>query len=88
MAVLLPQALIQALAQYDGGVLVVSHDEYLINAVCDELWVLNDCKVQTFPSVAISPSSAYGNCGWCIACRLVIGHIRRLHYLRRVAVPS
>ena len=44
------QALIHALAQFDGGVLVVSHDEYLINAVCDELWVLSDKKVSTFPS--------------------------------------
>eukprot|EP00052_Salpingoeca_macrocollata_P008989 m.70849 g.70849 ORF g.70849 m.70849 type:complete len:744 (-) comp16868_c0_seq1:298-2529(-) len=39
------QALIMALATYEGGVLLVSHDEHLITAVCDELWVIRDKKV-------------------------------------------
>lgn len=32
-------ALIEALLDFSGGVLVVSHDEHLITAVCDRLWV-------------------------------------------------
>nr|CAG4708809.1 unnamed protein product [Naegleria fowleri] len=32
-------ALITALNEYNGGILMVSHDEYLITSVCDEIWV-------------------------------------------------
>jgi len=39
------QALIQALSTFEGGLLVVSHDEHLISAVCDELWILDGHKV-------------------------------------------
>lgn len=39
------KALIAALAEFEGGVLVVSHDEHLITAVCDELWIIKDKKV-------------------------------------------
>eukprot|EP00039_Didymoeca_costata_P005566 m.82564 g.82564 ORF g.82564 m.82564 type:complete len:768 (-) comp12875_c0_seq1:39-2342(-) len=39
------QGLIRALANFEGGVLVVSHDEHLITAVCDELWIIKDKKV-------------------------------------------
>lgn len=39
------QGLIKALANYEGGVFVVSHDEHLISAVCNELWVIKDKKV-------------------------------------------
>ncbi|EGD73389.1 P-glycoprotein [Salpingoeca rosetta] len=39
------QALIRALADYDGGVMIVSHDEHLIKAVCDELWIIRDKQV-------------------------------------------
>eukprot|EP00730_Choanoeca_flexa_P020452 TRINITY_DN9987_c0_g1_i1.p1 TRINITY_DN9987_c0_g1~~TRINITY_DN9987_c0_g1_i1.p1 ORF type:complete len:770 (+),score=186.99 TRINITY_DN9987_c0_g1_i1:53-2362(+) len=39
------QALIQALAEYQGGVMIVSHDEHLITAVCDELWIIRDKQV-------------------------------------------
>ncbi|EGG16728.1 ABC transporter-related protein [Cavenderia fasciculata] len=31
-------ALIQALNEFQGGILMVSHDERLINLVCDEIW--------------------------------------------------
>jgi ATP-binding cassette subfamily F protein 3 len=30
---------------FSGGVLVVSHDEHLITAVCDELWIIRDQRV-------------------------------------------
>ncbi|EDQ84385.1 uncharacterized protein MONBRDRAFT_34730 [Monosiga brevicollis MX1] len=39
------QALIHALMEYQGGVMIVSHDEHLITAVCDELWIIQDQKV-------------------------------------------
>eukprot|EP00002_Diphylleia_rotans_P033358 TRINITY_DN7081_c0_g3_i1.p1 TRINITY_DN7081_c0_g3~~TRINITY_DN7081_c0_g3_i1.p1 ORF type:complete len:736 (-),score=189.25 TRINITY_DN7081_c0_g3_i1:125-2332(-) len=42
------QALIQALSVYEGGVLIVSHDEHLISATCDELWLLQGQTVTTF----------------------------------------
>lgn len=38
------EALIQGLANYEGAVFVISHDEHLITAVCNELWVLQDKK--------------------------------------------
>ena len=33
-------ALIEGLAAYKGGVLMVSHDQYFISAVADELWAV------------------------------------------------
>ena len=42
-------ALIQALLPYQGGVLLVSHDEHFISAVCDDLWVVDKCTVAPFP---------------------------------------
>jgi len=39
------QGLIRALMSFQGGVFVVSHDEHLISAVCDELWIIRDKKV-------------------------------------------
>ena len=39
------QALIRALANFQGGVFVVSHDEHLISATCDELWIIQDRHV-------------------------------------------
>ena len=40
------QGLIKALMKFEGGVFVVSHDEHLITAVCDELWIIRDKKVE------------------------------------------
>ena len=39
-------ALIQALMDYNGGILVVSHDEHLITACCDTLWVAGEGTVR------------------------------------------
>ncbi len=39
------QALIRALSEFQGGVLVISHDEHLITAVCDELWIIRERRV-------------------------------------------
>jgi len=39
------EALGEALRNYNGGVILVSHDEQLISMVCRELWVVKDKKV-------------------------------------------
>ena len=41
------QALVEALLEFNGGVLVVSHDEHLITSVCDTLWVAGDKTVSS-----------------------------------------
>ena len=42
------EALALALAEFEGGVLLVSHDEHRISLVCDELWVLDNSTVTRF----------------------------------------
>jgi ATP-binding cassette, subfamily F, member 3 len=41
-------ALISALQQFTGGVLVISHDQYFISLVCQEIWVVNEQTVRVF----------------------------------------
>lgn len=41
-------ALITALQNFTGGVLVISHDQYFISQVCNEIWVVNDQTVRPF----------------------------------------
>lgn len=41
-------ALIQALLDFKGGLLVVSHDEHFITSLCDDIWVCANGKVQKF----------------------------------------
>ncbi|CAM8986700.1 unnamed protein product [Rhodiola kirilowii] len=42
------EALIQGLVLFQGGVLMVSHDEHLISGSVDELWVVSDGRVAPF----------------------------------------
>ena len=42
------QALIRGLASFSGAVFVISHDEHMITAVCDELWVVEPGRVFSF----------------------------------------
>lgn len=42
-------ALIQGLATFKGGVLMVSHDQFLIEATVDELWMCEDGRISPFP---------------------------------------
>lgn len=42
------EALIQGLALFQGGVLMVSHDEHLISGSVDELWCVSDGKATPF----------------------------------------
>ena len=42
------QALIHAILNFDGGVLVISHDEHLVASICEELWVAEPGRVRIF----------------------------------------
>ncbi|MCH7881215.1 MAG: ATP-binding cassette domain-containing protein [Proteobacteria bacterium] len=41
-------ALNQALQTFEGSVILVSHDRHLLRSVCDELWLIDDGKLQRF----------------------------------------
>lgn len=41
------EALALALEEYDGAVVVVSHDARLIDAICNDIWIVGDQKVNT-----------------------------------------
>ena len=41
-------ALIIALNNFEGGLVVVSHDEYFLNALCDRLYLVQDGEVKHF----------------------------------------
>jgi len=42
------EALAQALAEYEGAVILVSHDPHLVSAVADRLWLVNDGAVRDY----------------------------------------
>jgi ATP-binding cassette subfamily F protein 3 len=42
------RALIEALNDYPGAVILISHDRYLIEATVDRLWLVNNGTVSTF----------------------------------------
>ena len=39
-------ALADCVREFRGAVVVVSHDQFFVNAVCDEAWVVNNGKVK------------------------------------------
>ncbi|MEM9715805.1 MAG: ABC-F family ATP-binding cassette domain-containing protein [Pseudomonadota bacterium] len=41
-------ALVQALSAYNGAVILVSHDPWLVNAVADDIWLVKDGQVAVF----------------------------------------
>ena len=41
-------ALIVALNEYEGGLLIVSHDQYFVSCVCDEIWYIKNKKLKIF----------------------------------------
>lgn len=41
-------ALIDALNRYEGGLIVVSHDQYFLNSVCDRIYVIKNKRVKLF----------------------------------------
>jgi ATP-binding cassette subfamily F protein 3 len=42
------EALVQALNEFEGAVILVSHDPHLIEMVCDRLWLVADGTCQSF----------------------------------------
>ncbi len=42
------EALINAIAEYEGAVVIVSHDRFLIDATCDRLWLVAGGAVKPF----------------------------------------
>ncbi len=42
------QALVQALAEYEGAVILISHDRHLIEACADRLWVVRGGTVKSY----------------------------------------
>ena len=41
-------ALIEAINDYEGAVILISHDRYLLDACADQLWVVGDGRVSPF----------------------------------------
>ncbi len=41
-------ALIMALNNYEGGMLIVSHDQYFVSCVCDEIWYIKSKRIRKF----------------------------------------
>ena len=39
---------VNALNNYQGGVIIVSHDRHLISTVCDEIWYIKDTRLRKF----------------------------------------
>jgi len=37
--------LVQALNEFEGGMVIVTHDERLIKLVCNELWIVHEGQV-------------------------------------------
>jgi ATP-binding cassette subfamily F protein 3 len=42
------EALVRALADYEGAVVVISHDRHLIEATCDRLWLVRNGTVTSY----------------------------------------
>ena len=42
------QALVEALQEYQGAMLIVSHDRYLLRATCDAFWLVDDGRLDEF----------------------------------------
>jgi ATPase subunit of ABC transporter with duplicated ATPase domains len=43
-------ALAEAVKAFKGAVVVVSHDQFFVNEVANEVWVVGDGKVKQVPS--------------------------------------
>jgi ATP-binding cassette subfamily F protein 3 len=41
-------ALVLALNAFEGGVIVVSHDQYFVSCVCDEIWYIKNKQIKKF----------------------------------------
>ena len=41
-------ALVEAVRDFKGGVMIVSHDQYFVGKTCSELWVVNNGEATRF----------------------------------------
>lgn len=41
-------ALIMALSCFEGGLIVVSHDQHFVSCICDQIWYIKDKKLKRF----------------------------------------
>lgn len=41
-------ALVMALSCYEGGLIVVSHDQYFVSCICDQIWYIKEKKLKRF----------------------------------------
>lgn len=41
-------ALVMALSCYDGGLIIVSHDQYFVSCICDQIWYIKNKKLKRF----------------------------------------
>jgi len=41
-------ALIESIRGYQGGLVVISHDQYFLNALCDEIAIVDDGKIHKY----------------------------------------
>lgn len=41
-------ALVMALSCYEGGLLIVSHDQYFVSCICDQIWYIKEKKLKRF----------------------------------------
>lgn len=41
-------ALVVALSNYTGGLIIVSHDQYFVSCICDQIWYIKDSKLKRF----------------------------------------
>lgn len=41
-------ALVIALNNFNGGLIIVSHDQYFVSCICDQIWYIKDCKLKKF----------------------------------------
>jgi len=52
-------ALAIAISHFNGGVIVVSHDEKFISTVCQEIWIVDKQKVSKFYGSFIEYKKAF-----------------------------
>lgn len=41
-------ALIIALNNFEGGIIIVSHDQYFVGSVCEQIWVVKNQRMKHF----------------------------------------
>jgi ATP-binding cassette subfamily F protein 3 len=41
-------ALVEAIRDFQGGIMVVSHDQYFVSNTCTELWVVSEGQASRF----------------------------------------